>query len=107
MSTLSGQWSTYSEVEAESMFLQEGQERGIAHVCAWTSREQPIGWWSLKVISSCEAITMEVHSDVDAGILKKENDLKWHLSELVLLLNRAMASLKRAIVFLLLNVLQK
>lgn len=50
---------------------------------------------------------MEVHSDVDAGILKKENDLKWHLSELVLLLNRAMASLKRAIVFLLLNVLQK
>lgn len=43
MSTLSGQWSTYSEVEAESMFLQGGQERGIAHVCAWTSREQPIG----------------------------------------------------------------
>lgn len=43
MSTLSGQWSTYSEVEAESMFLQGGQERGIALVCAWTSREQPIG----------------------------------------------------------------
>lgn len=68
MSTLSGQWSTYSEVEAESMSLQGGQELGIAHVCAWTSWGQPIGRWSLKVISSSEVITMEVHSNVYAGI---------------------------------------
>lgn len=98
MSTLSGQWFTYSEVDVESVSLQRGQELGVAHLCTWISREQPIGWWSLNVISSCEAITMEVHSDVYAGIFKK-NDLKWHLSELVLLLNRAMASLKRATVF--------
>lgn len=38
MSTLSGQRSTYFEVEAESVSLQGGQELGSTHLCAWISR---------------------------------------------------------------------
>lgn len=38
MPTLSGQQSTYFEVEAESVTLQEGQELGTTHLCAWIIR---------------------------------------------------------------------
>lgn len=52
MSTPAEQQATYFEVEAESMFLQGGQELGTTHLCAWINRGQHKGWWSRNVVSS-------------------------------------------------------